>query len=108
METTNKHKELLDEFVLCLDETRYYDAHEALEEIWFPRRFEDSDEMNLLKGFINASVSFELRKKGKIPQSKKVWKNYLKYRPLLYKTTSPYNNYYHSISRYVEKINLSF
>lgn len=108
MITANKHQELLDEFVLCLDEARYYDAHEALEEIWFPRRFEYSDEMLLLKGFINAAVSFELKKKSKIPQSKRVWKNYLKYRPLLYKVTSPYNNNYHAISRYIEQINLNF
>jgi len=108
MITTNKHKELLDEFVLCLDEQRYYDAHEALEEIWFPRRFEDSNEMKLLKGFINASVSFELKKQNKIPQSEKVWKNYIKYRPLLYKITSPYLNDYHFISRYIEQRNLHF
>lgn len=108
MITTNKHQGLLDEFILCLDEQRYYDAHEALEEIWFPRRFEKDDEMYLLKGFINASVSFELRKKNKLPQSKKVWKNYLKYRPLLYKVTSSYNNEYHSIARYLEKININF
>ena len=107
MKTTNKHIELLDEYVTCLDEKRFYDAHEALEEIWFPRRFEEDNEVYLLKGLINASVSLELRKKGKIPQSKKVWKNYLKYRPLLYKVSSPYNNKYHAIARHVEKINLS-
>ena len=106
MVTANKHQDKLDEFILCLDEQRYYDAHEALEEIWFPRRFETSDEMSLLKGFINASVSFELRKKGKLPQSKKVWKNYIKYRPLLYKVSSPYLNQYHSTARHIEKINL--
>lgn len=106
--TQNKHIEKIEEFILCLDEKRYYDAHEALEEIWFPRRFEKSDEMYLLKGFINAAVSFELRKKGKFPQGKKVWKNYLKYRPLLYKITSPHLNSYHSLSRYIEDINLNF
>lgn len=106
MVTTNKHQDKLDEFILCLDEQRYYDAHEALEEIWFPRRFEGSDEMSLLKGFINASVSFELRKKGKLPQSKKVWKNYIKYRPLLYKVSSPFLNQYHATARHIEKINL--
>ena len=106
MITTNKHKELLDEFVQCLDEQRYYDAHEALEEVWFPRRFEQNNEVYLLKGFINASVSFELKKQGKLEQSKKVWKNYLKYRPFLYKVTSPYLNEYHALTRYIDKINL--
>ena len=99
---TNK----IDEYILCLDEQRYYDAHEALEEIWFPRRFEESDEVKLLKGFINASVSFELFKQNKISQSIKVWKNYLKYRPLLYKVNSPQLNRYHWLARYVEQINI--
>lgn len=97
----------INEFTLCLNEERFYDAHEALEEIWFPRRFEDSDEVKLLKGFINASVSFELYKQDKIPQSKKVWKNYIKYRPLLYKVNSNNLNQYHAIARHVEKIHIS-
>ncbi|MDQ7045557.1 MAG: DUF309 domain-containing protein [Sulfurimonas sp.] len=98
--------EKIQEYILCLDEQRYYDAHEALEAIWFPRRFEDDKEMKLLKGFINASVSFELFKQDKILQSKKVWKNYIKYRPLLYNVESSHSNTYHSIARYVEKIHL--
>lgn len=98
--------EKIEEYVQCLDEQRYYDAHEALEAIWFPRRFEDDVEMKLLKGFINASVSFELFKQKKIPQSKKIWKNYLKYRPLLYKVNSIHLNRYHEIARYVEQINI--
>ncbi|MEA3370590.1 MAG: DUF309 domain-containing protein [Campylobacterota bacterium] len=103
---STKHKKLLDEFLLCLDEKRYYDAHEALEEIWYPRRFEKNDEMNLLKGFINASVSFELVKRNREESSKKVWKNYLKYRPLLYKIKSPFINDYHSLCRAIDKIYL--
>ena len=95
----------LEKFATCLDEERYYDAHEAIESIWFKRRFEDCDEMRLLKGFINSAVSFELRKRGKVEQSKRVWKNYLKYKPLLYKIDSPYLNKYHAISRHVAKVN---
>ncbi|MEA3228789.1 MAG: DUF309 domain-containing protein, partial [Campylobacterota bacterium] len=86
----------------CLDENRFYDAHEMIEELWFPRRFEDDDEMNLLKGFINASVSFELYKRGRKDASKRVWKNYLKYRPLLYKLKSRDLNRYHYVARYIE------
>ena len=96
----------IEEFTICLNEQRFYDAHEALEEIWFPRRFEDDPEMKLLKGFINASVSFELFKKGKKVQSKKIWQNYLKYRPLLYKVESRYLNKYHAIARHIESINI--
>lgn len=71
-----------DEFLLCLDEERFYDAHEALEHLWFPRRFEDDDEVKLLKGYINAAVSFELIKRGRKDSAKKVYNIYLKYRPL--------------------------
>ena len=101
----SKHKELLNEFSLCIDEKRYYDAHEALEEIWYPRRFEEDSEVKLLKGFINAAVSFELIKRSRENPSKKAWRNYLKYRPQLYKVDSPYLNTYHTLARKIEKIN---
>lgn len=92
----------INEFVQCIEENRFYDAHESLEEIWFPRRFEKCSEIELLKGFINAAVSFELIKLGRIKQSKRVWKNYLKYRPNLYKITSRHKNDYYQLSRYIE------
>ena len=95
------HK-LLDNYIKCIRKERYYDAHECLESIWFPRRFEDNSEIKLLKGFINAAVSFELYKRGREKQSKRVWANYLKYRQLLYKIESPYLNRYNSISREIE------
>jgi hypothetical protein len=97
-------KNKIEEFRKCLGEKRYYDAHESLEEAWFPRRFEDDDEVRLLKGFINASVSFELHKRGKIKQSKKVWLNYLKYRQLLFKVQTQELNEYYQLSLYIEKI----
>ncbi|QSZ40716.1 DUF309 domain-containing protein [Sulfurimonas aquatica] len=97
----------IDEYIECIQEHRYYDAHEALEEVWFPRRFEKSHEVKLIKGFINASVSFELIKLGRIPQSKKVWATYLKHRQLLFKVESPYLNRYYQLSRYIEEINLN-
>jgi hypothetical protein len=77
---SSKH---LDEFLICLNEERFYDAHEALEAVWFPRRFEEDDEMKLLKGYINAAVSFELIKRGRKDSARKVYNNYLKYKPLL-------------------------
>ncbi|WP_226960539.1 DUF309 domain-containing protein [Sulfurimonas paralvinellae] len=92
----------IDEFAKCLREERFYDAHEALEALWFPRRSEKSAEVMLIKGLINAAVSFELIKRGRIPQSKKVWQNYLKYRQFLFKIDSPYLNDYYQLSRDVE------
>ncbi len=90
-------------FKKCIDEHRYYDAHEILEEVWFPRRFEKEDEIKLLKGFINAAVSFELHKRERFAQSKKVWANYLKYRPLLSKVVL-YKKEFYALSRYIESI----
>ncbi len=95
----------LEEFTVCLQQERYYDAHEALEVLWFTRRFEESAEVKLLKGLINAAVSFELIKRERILQSKKVWANYLKYRQNLYKINAPYLNEYYKLTRYVEEIN---
>ena len=100
----SQHKKLLDKYRLCIDEKRYYDAHEAIEELWFPRRFEDSNELKLLKGFINAAVSFELIKRQRKKPSQRAWATYIKYRQLLYKIDSPLLNEYHQLARYVEAI----
>jgi len=66
-----------------MEEGRYYDAHEDLETLWFPRRHESNDEVRLWKGFINAAVSFELHKRGRILPSHAVWQTYCKYQTLL-------------------------
>ena len=102
MLSTLEQDQLLNDFISQVSEEKFYDAHESLEAIWFPRRFEDNDEMKLLKGFINAAVSFELIKRGRYESSKRVWKSYLKYRPLLYKVQSPHLNKYHFIARHIE------
>jgi len=91
------------DFILALDERRFYDAHEVLEELWFPVRFVKSNEVKLLKGFINAAVSFELLKKGRPQAAKQTWLNYLKYRQLLFKTASSKVQLYYKISRHIEK-----
>ena len=92
----------LDRFVLCLDEERFYDAHEALEEVWFPRRFEDDQEIKLIKGFINAAVSFELTKRGRPNPATRAWKNYEKYRSLLDDFTSINTPYYQQLAKRLE------
>lgn len=66
-------------FTDLINNEKYYEAHEVLEDVWFPVRKNKDPDTLLLKAFINASVSFELNKRGKIPQAKKVWKNYEKY-----------------------------
>lgn len=76
------HKKYLQEFIICLNEARFYDAHEALEVLWFPRRFSKDEEIKLLKGYINAAVSFELIKRNRKSSAQKVFQTYLKYKEL--------------------------
>lgn len=102
------YKEHLESFIKNLRDKNFYAAHEDLESIWFPRRFEDNNEIKLLKGFINASVSFELLKKGKIEPSKKVWGNYLKYRDLVSSIDSIYLKNYYQIIEEIEQMKKSF
>lgn len=70
-------------FLACLDEERYYDAHEVLEAVWFPVRADKTPEVLLIKGLINASVSFELCKRGRPHKAPGPWKVYMKYRQYL-------------------------
>jgi hypothetical protein len=100
----SKHERLLKAYRVAIDEKRYYDAHEAIEELWFPRRFEECNELKLLKGFINAAVSFELIKRQREKPSQKAWATYIKYRQLLYKIDSPFLNEYHRLTRHIEAL----
>ena len=99
---TNKH---VIDFINCLKEERFYDAHEVLEELWYPKRFDKSSETLLVKGFINASVSFELVKKGKIKPSIAVWKTYLKYKQLIFKISSTKIQLYYKVFLQIEITN---
>jgi hypothetical protein len=90
-------------FLLSIKEGRYYDAHEDLEPLWYPRRFEDNDEVRLWKGFINAAVSFELLKRGRPEASQKAWQTYLKYSPLSKTLVTPHKELYDKIVKLIEK-----
>jgi len=85
-----------------LSEGRYYDAHNDLEHLWYPRRFEKDDEVLLWKGFINAAVCFELIKRGRQEASEKAWKNYLKYCPLLENLITPHKQLYVKMVQIIE------
>lgn len=99
-----KHGELLEKFLIYLHAKEYFDAHEVLETLWFPRRFENNNEIKLLKGFINAAVSFELKKRGREQASKKVWENYIRYKQFLHKIYSPHINQYNLMIKEIENI----
>ena len=95
-------QKVADRFVRCIEQKKYYEAHEVLEAQWFAHRFEDRNDIKLLKGCINAAVSFELYKRGRYTQAKKVWMNYLKYRQLLYKIDTKEYNTYHYLVRFLD------
>ncbi len=61
-----------------IEEGLFFEAHEALEEFWFPKRREKSPKVLIVKGFINAAVALELKKRGRLEASKRVWQTYKK------------------------------
>jgi hypothetical protein len=95
--------EACEAFALSLIEERYYDAHEDLEPLWFPHRFEESDEVKFWKGLINAAVSFELLKRGRKEASERAWQTYLKYLPHLETVLTPHKELYDKIVQIIEQ-----
>ena len=83
---------------------RYYEAHEDLEAIWYPRRFEDDDEVRLWKGFINAAVSFELIRRKRPEPSRKAWQTYRKYFDRLGLIETPHYPLYVTIAEMLEAV----
>ena len=71
------------EYKEYLLKNKFFEAHEVLEEFWFPRRKEKTNEVLIVKGFINAAVALELKKRGREENSKKVWQVYKKFCKLI-------------------------
>ena len=71
----------LEEFRKLIENGAFFEAHEVLEEYWHTIRKNDNPYKNVYRGFINAAVSLELKKRGR-ENYKKVWKTYEKYRTL--------------------------
>ncbi len=90
-------------YMKALNEARYYDAHEDLEALWFPRRFEKDAEVTLWKGFINAAVCFELIKKGRPKPSETPWKTYKKYVAVLDTLETEHKEIYVTMVQLIEK-----
>ncbi len=72
---------LFDEFKKHINNGEYFQAHEILEEYWHTIRKTDNPYKNVYRGFINAAVALELKKKGR-NNFRKVWNIYEKYKPL--------------------------
>lgn len=100
-------RNIADNFICCLDEERYYDAHVVLEDLWFPHRKLKTPEILLLKGLINASVSFELHKRGRPHKAPGPWNVYMKYRAYLDSVGSS-NILYHDLDQAVHSTQARF
>ena len=68
------------EFKLLIQQEEYFKAHEVLEEIWHYMRKSLHHDRNIIRGFINAAVALELKKRGR-NNYLKVWETYEKYKP---------------------------
>ncbi len=100
-------KDVCARFVSLLEKGEYYEAHEVLEELWFPRRFEKSAEVLLIKGYINASTAFELAKRGRRDAALRTWRVYLKYRPLRERLDTQMGEVCRGIEDVLERIYIS-
>jgi hypothetical protein len=94
--------ESINKFTEAIINSKYYDAHEYLEEWWFPKRKTKTPEVLFVKGLINSAVSFELYKKDRLENAKKVWNNYLKYKILINEFDSIYKMEYIKVMALVE------
>ncbi len=94
----------IDEYKKLIIEHKFFEAHEVLEEFWFPRRKDKSKEVLIVKGFINAAVSFELKKRGREKNSRKVWQVYLKFSQLI----DTYDIEFKELKIFVEKFAKSY
>ncbi len=64
----------LKEYLQLLDEEKYFEAHEVLEEAWHPLRKADHPLKNLVKGLINGAIAFEHIKRDRNEADKKAKK----------------------------------
>jgi hypothetical protein len=96
-------KNASEKFIQCLKNEEYFDAHEALEEIWFPIRLSNHPEKNMIRGLINAAVSFELHKRNRPDPSKRVFATYQKYLSLIESCHSENRVYYDACIKQIEE-----
>lgn len=83
-------EEALRRFSEQVEEKRFFQAHETLEELWFPiRREKERWQVSALKGMINGAVALELARKGRVEASERVWERYRSLRMEVYPEADP-------------------
>ena len=68
------------QLMVNLENRKFYEAHEDLEQYWHTIRKTDEPLRNLIKGFINGATAFELVRRGKPDAGHRVWKAHVKWR----------------------------
>lgn len=90
MLTINENlEEALNNFINLLEENKYFEAHEVLEEAWHYLRLNNDSLQYITKGLINGAISLEHLKRDKknaLLKAKKVIKSYDRYRHLIVDT----------------------
>ena len=72
---------IFEAFKQLINSKEFFEAHEVLEEYWHTIRKTSNPYKNVYRGFINAAVAMELKKRGR-DNYKKVWTTYEKYKYL--------------------------
>jgi hypothetical protein len=90
------------EFKNLILQKKYFEAHEILEEIWHPMRKSLHPDRDIIRGFINAAVALELKKRDK-KNYLKVWKTYEKH-----KTKIKNNKQYKELSIFLDNYQKDF
>jgi len=93
---SNNLKDVFEEFKNLILKKEYYAAHEVLEEIWHPMRKSLHPDRDIIRGFINAAVALELKKRGR-NNYMKVWKTYEKH-----KVKINQNNLYEELKNFLD------
>jgi hypothetical protein len=58
-------EDALQSYLILLEQEDYFEAHEALEEAWHPLRQSKDPLRYVVKGYINAAISFEHLKRNR-------------------------------------------
>jgi hypothetical protein len=75
----------LKKYIVLLEETEYFKAHEVLEEAWHPLRKADHPLKNSVKGLINGAIAFEhikRNRKNAYSNARKVMVSFERYKHL--------------------------
>lgn len=90
-----------DTYMDQLSHNLFYEAHESLEALWFPLRFEKDSELRLIRAYINAAVSFELVKRGREKSGLKPWGFFHKNLHLIEEVEAKHRSYYEKIYHHI-------